>query len=337
MQPQARRTEHQLIATFAKAIDAAGVRPPGVVVGVGDDAAVLRPESRRDTIVTNDVQVEGRHFERNWLSGRDLGWRLAAVNLSDIAAMGGEPRHALLSLVVPSTLEQSYVVDIVRGAVSHLSRYGAALVGGNVSSTEGPLVCDMTLMGVTARGKAWRRRGRARDAIVVAGETGAAAAGLLILMSHGNPNSGRPRLIRAFTRPEPRLDVAGLLAGEAAIHGAIDVSDGLSSDLIHMCRAGGVGCSLDGSAFPITPATLSFCRDHEHDPIDWAMRGGEDYALVLSVAPSKANAICGRIQAKLGVTARVVGRFTAARGTYHLRYPDGRSRRFKAGGFDHFT
>lgn len=333
MQHAARKTEHELIATFARAIQAAGVRPPGLVVGVGDDAAVLRPEARRDTVVTNDVQVEGRHFERSWLTGRELGWRLAAVNLSDVAAMGGEPRHALLSLVVPTTLEQSYVVDIVRGAVSHLSAHGAALVGGNVSSTEGPLVCDMTIMGVTAKGKAWRRRGKARDAIVVAGETGAAAAGLLTLMSHGN---GGGRLVRAFTRPEPRLDVVRLLSREAAVHGAIDVSDGLSSDLIHMCRAGGVGCSVDGGALPITRATVSFCRDHEHDPVDWAMRGGEDYALVLSVSPSKANAMCGRIQAKLGVTARVIGHFTASRGSYRLRYPDGRSRRFKAGGFDHF-
>jgi thiamine-monophosphate kinase len=335
MQAHARKSEHELISTFARAIAAAEVRPPGLVIGVGDDAAVVRPEPRRDTIVTNDVQVEGRHFERAWLTGRELGWRLAAVNLSDIAAMGGEPRHALLSLVVPTTLEQSYVVDIVRGAISHLSRHGAAVIGGNVSSTEGPLVCDMTLLGVTERGKAWRRRGRARDAIVVAGETGAARAGLLTLMSHGNSDGGG-RLVRAFTRPEPRLDVARLLAGVAAVHGAIDVSDGLSSDLIHMCRAGKVGCSVDGEALPITRATVAFCRDHEHDPVDWAMRGGEDYALVLSVAPSKAHALCGHIQAKLGVTARVVGRFTGAKGTYRIRYPDGRSRRFKASGFDHF-
>ena len=97
MQPTARKTEHQLIATFTRAIEAAAVRPPGLVMGVGDDAAVLRPEARKDMVVTKDVQVEGRHFERGWLSGRELGWRLVAVNLSDLAAMGGAARYALLS------------------------------------------------------------------------------------------------------------------------------------------------------------------------------------------------------------------------------------------------
>jgi thiamine-monophosphate kinase len=336
MQQPTRKPEHDLIATFARAIEAAGVRPPGLVLGVGDDTAVVRAEPRRDTLITKDVQVEGRHFERHWLTGRELGWRLAAVNLSDIAAMGGEPRFALLSLVAPVTLDQGYLVDLVRGAVAHLQEFDAALIGGNVAVSEGPLVCDMTLTGVCHKGQAWRRRARAGDAVVVVGEAGEAAAGLLTLMSHGRAARGG-RLVRAFVRPEPRLDVARLLRGVSAVHGAIDVSDGLSSDLIHICRAAGVGCSIDGAALPVSRATLSFCRDHEYDSTDWTMRGGEDYALVLSVAPSKAASICARIQGRLGVTARVVGRFTKAKGVYRLKYPDGSSRRFKPTGFDHYN
>jgi thiamine-monophosphate kinase len=269
------------------------------------------------------------------MSGRELGWRLAAVNLSDIAAMGGEPRFALLSLVVPTTLEQSYVVDVVRGLVAHLAEFDTALVGGNVASTDGPLVCDLTLTGVVSRGKAWRRKARPRDAVVVAGETGRAAAGLLTLMSYGRTGRGS-RLVQGFVRPQPRLDVVRLLRRDPAVHGAIDVSDGLSSDLIHMCRAGGAGCDIDGTAFPMSRATRSFCIEHEYDPVDWALRGGEDYALILSVSPSRAMAVCARIEARLGIPARVIGRFTAAKGTYRVRYADGRSRRFKPTGFDHF-
>lgn len=335
MQLPRHKTEHDLIATFAQAIKNANVHPSGLILGVGDDTAIVRPEPRKDTLITKDVQVEGRHFERGWLSGREVGWRLAGVNLSDIAAMGGEPRYALLSLVAPPTLEQSYLVDVVRGAVAHLREYGAALVGGNVSSIEGPLVCDMTLAGVCPRGKAWRRKARAGDAIVLAGELGEPAAGLLSLMSYGRSARGG-RLVKAFARAEPRLDVARLLSGVAAVHGAIDVSDGLSSDLIHVCRASGTGCEVDGDALPVSRATRSFCRDHEYDVVDWALRGGEDYALVLSVAPTRALKVCAQIQAGLGVSARVIGRFTKGKGVYRIMYPDGSTRRFKATGFDHY-
>jgi thiamine-monophosphate kinase len=330
------RTEHELIAAFARAIDAAGVRPPGLVAGVGDDTAVVRPESGKDTLLTQDVQVEGRHFERRWLSGRELGWRLAAVNLSDVAAMGGEPRYALLSIVAPTDVPQSYLLDAVRGVVAHLSQYRAAVVGGNVSSTEGPLVCDMTLTGVVAAGRAWRRRAREGDAIVVAGELGAAAAGLVLLRTMRRVAPGG-RLVRAFKRPEPRLDVARLLRSNPAVHGAIDVSDGLSGDLVHVCRAAGLGCEVDGGALPVSRTTELFCRTHGHEPAEWAMRGGEDYALVLAVSPRSAKSVCDRIRTRLEIPARVVGRFTRAKGVYRMTYPDGSVHRFQPGSWDHFA
>ncbi len=330
-----RKTEHELIASFARVIESIGARPRGVVVGVGDDTAVVRTESGKDMLITKDSLVEGSHFRLRWFTGRELGWRLAAVNLSDIAAMGGDPRYALLSLVASPELDQSYLVDIVRGAVAHLARYGAGLIGGNIASTDGPLVCDLTLTGVCAKGKAWRRRARAGDAIVVAGDVGAAAAGLELLLSRSSLRQGGV-LRSAYKRPEPRLDVARLLRGNAAVHGAIDVSDGLSADLVHVCRASGLGCDVDGPALPVSRATESYCISRDRDSVEWAMRGGEDYALVLSVAPSTAAAVCRRLSNTLGIRAAVAGRFTRAKGVYRLTASDGTAGRFSPAGWDHF-
>ena len=161
------KSEFELIDALARTARRARKRTPGVVVGIGDDAAVLRFSARDDVVVTTDSMVEGRHFERTWLSPRDLGWRLAAANLSDVAAMGATPKFALVSLVLPRGVSALYAEGIERGAAEHLARYGASIVGGNTASTAGPLVCDMTLIGTCKRGRAWRRRAKAGDLIVV--------------------------------------------------------------------------------------------------------------------------------------------------------------------------
>lgn len=323
-------SEFALIAAIAR--DLRGRRARGVVIGIGDDAAVLRPLRGEDLVVTVDSLVEGRHFQRDWLSWRDLGWRLAAINLSDIAAMGAQPKFALVSLAVPAGVDARAVRGIERGAARHLARYGAVIVGGNLSSTGGPLVCDLTLIGTCRRGTAWKRGARHGDAIVVAGELGAAAAGAALLLARERA----PRaLVRAYRRPVPRLDVAAALRGMQAIHGAIDVSDGLSSDLIHMCEAGGVGCDLTTADLPVPRPVAAFCRGRRVDPSDWAMDGGEDYALILSVAPKRAAEVCRRIE-RAGVRASIVGRFTRRRGVYRRIDAGGRARRFRPGGWDHF-
>ncbi len=235
IRPHTMESEFALIESIAKNLD--GRRGNGVVVGVGDDAAVLRTSAGDDLVVTVDSLVENRHFKRTWMSWHDLGWRLAAVNLSDIAAMGASPRFAVVSLAVPRSVPGRAVTEIMRGTSRHLGRYGAAVVGGNLSSTSGPLVCDLTLIGSCRRGAAWRRHARAGDAIVVAGTLGSAAAGVALLRSRGRaPKSNR--LVRAFVSPTPGIAVADALRRGTSVHGAIDVSDGLSSDLIHLCEAG---------------------------------------------------------------------------------------------------
>jgi thiamine-monophosphate kinase len=324
------KSEFQLIDAFARRIRRKGVRAPGVVIGVGDDAAVLRPNAREDLVVTTDSLVEGVHFERRWFTGHELGWRLAAVNVSDIAAMGARPRYGLVSLVIPPGLGSSYVEGIERGVVDHLAKHGAAVVGGNIASTGGPLTLELTLIGACARGRAWRRRAHVGDAIVVAGALGAAAAGIALLRA----KKTRGPLVRAYREPAPRLDAVRALANSRSVRGAIDVSDGFSSDVIHLCEASRVGCDVDAAALPIPRAVRAFCREHGLDPIQWALHAGEDYALILSVAPQRAAEVCRRIR-QARCPAAVVGSFTGRRGAYRLLDARGKARSFEAGGWDH--
>jgi thiamine-monophosphate kinase len=313
----------------------AGTR--GVVVGVGDDAAVVRARPGEDLLLTTDVQVEGRHFERDWLSGFDLGWRLAAVNLSDIAAMGGVPLYGLLALALPENLDVKYVKGIERGVRDHLAAWRASVVGGNLSGIDDVIVCDLTLIGSCARGKAWKRSCRPnRDAVVVVGNLGEAAAGHEVLAGR-RKKSGRGKLIRAFRKPRPLLDVAQLLAGEKAIHGAIDVSDGFSSDLIHLCKSGDAGVEVDGLQLPLSKALHTFCQASGGVPLRYALDGGEDYALILSVDTKHAEEVASRIESSTGVTARVVGRFTPRKGAYYLVGERGRRTRIVPRGWDHLA
>jgi thiamine-monophosphate kinase len=333
--PQSRtpRTgEARLIDSFARAIDAAGIRPRGLVVGVGDDAAVFRGRVGEDLIVTQDVHVEGRHFQKDWFSGFQLGWRLAAVNLSDVAAMGARPLYGLFSLVLPSGCDRAYVKQIEKGIVAHLARFGAGLVGGNISGTDGPLICDLTLVGACGRGKAWRRHARPADAVVVVGRLGEAAAGLELLKS-GRAERRRGRLVNAYKKPRPLLAVAEVLAGLSCVRGAIDVSDGLSTDLIHICEAAGVGCEIDSSKVSASRALARYCRERGKDPLAWIMSGGDDYALVLAVSPGKTAGAVARIKKELDLPVAVLGWFTRRTGCYLL---DGKKRRrITATGWDH--
>lgn len=330
-------SETGLIQKITRSIEAAGVQPRGLVAGVGDDAAVFRGPRGEDFVVTQDVQVEDRHFNRSWFSGRELGWRLAAVNLSDVAAMGAAPRYALFSLVLPPSVESRYTEQIAKGITAHLARFGAALIGGNVSGTDGPLTCDLTLIGSCRRNRGWLRRARPGDAIVLAGVVGEAAAGLDILASGvSRSRRGQASLVRAFKRPEPLLDVTGALRGGAAVHGAIDVSDGLSTDLLRICRICGLGCELFADRLPLSRPLARFCAGAGRDPVDMMLRGGEDYALILSVAPRWANRICDRIRSRTGRPASVAGRFTASAGKWLVGADGGRTR-LQPTGWDHLT
>jgi thiamine-monophosphate kinase len=311
-------SEKELLELFARMIRAKKTGARGIVVGVGDDAAVLRPQLNEDMLVTTDILVENQHFRRRWFSGFELGWRLAAVNLSDIAAMGGRPRYGVLSLALPPRLGTGYIKGVERGVRDHLAKYGAAVVGGNVSGIEKTMVCDLTLIGGCPQGEAWRRTCRpGRDAIVVVGRIGEARAGLDLLARGVRPRFAAP-LIRAFKRPEPRLDVSELFRGVVG-------------------RTPGAAGRGRGSARRGDVAVGRGRCDNNEEPVDMIMTGGEDYGLILAVDKKQAEAVVKRIRSNLGASAQVIGRFTRKPGVCELIDDQGRHTVYVPRGWDHLS
>ena len=314
----------------------AGAAPAGVAVGIGDDTAVLDAGGPRLLLATIDIQVEGRHFVRERVRADRLGRRLAAVNLSDIGAMGGEPRWALVSLALPPDLEVRWVEDLYRGLGEELGRFGAAVVGGNVSGSE-RIVIDLALIGEADRGRVLGRGGaRPGDLILVTGHLGASAAGRLALdagLDAADP--GMKAVIAAHETPTPRVRDGRAIAATGAATAMLDLSDGLSSDLGHICDASGVGAEVDLVWLPIAPETRRLAAGLGLDPVQLAVAGGEDYELLFTAPPESAEALAAAVRAATGTPVSVVGRLTPVSEGRWLVDGDRRVP-LNAAGWDHF-
>ena len=273
---------------------------PGVVVGVGDDAAAV--EVGPLTLVTTDSLVENVHFRREWTPPRLLGRKALSANLSDIAAMLAVPRHATVSLCLPAELAFAFVDGLYDGLLERAAENGVNLIGGNVSRCDFGIVVDVTLLGQAKR--VVRRTGAvAGDLAVVTGTLGAAAEGLKLLSQgarldeDGNlaelgvwtdaAAAAVTACLRAQLDPRPPLVLARALSERDLVHAAIDLSDGLSGDLLEMCRASGVSAVVDSTAVPVDPYVTQLTRARGGDALALALHGGEDYQLLLAVPPSQ--------------------------------------------------
>ncbi|MFO7942351.1 MAG: thiamine-phosphate kinase [Bacillota bacterium] len=304
--------EFELIAALAKRIE--GHRDfDGVVCGIGDDTAVLGFDAV-DTprlLATVDLLAEGIHFDRRHIDGRSLGERALVVNLSDIAAMGGIPRYALVSLAIPREFPRGYLEEIYTGLADAGSRYRTAVVGGNVSSSKRGLIVDVTVMGEVAR-PVYRSGARPGEVIAVSGTLGASAAGLRWL-SRGEGARGPSdieehvcRCVRAHTRPVPRLELGALL-GELGATSMIDISDGLSSEVNHLAEKSIATMAIFGGAIPVDESARVLAGEMDVDPLDFALFGGEDYELLFTI-PSKLWPEIAKNAERIGITISPVGR-----------------------------
>lgn len=288
----------------------------GVVVGTGDDAALLEPGAGW-LVATCDSQVAGVHFRLGAATPEEIGWKALAVNLSDIAAMGATPRFALVSLIVPPDLPLATLEGIYAGLRDLAGQHGVAIVGGNVATQPERLIIDITALGVVAAGGAVRRAGaRPGDHVLVTGQLGAAAAGLW-LQDHPEragavDEATRQWALRAQHAPLPRVAV-GLLLAESGATAALDVSDGLLADLGHLCAASDVGADIAVERLPIAPATRAVAALAEIDPVDWALSGGEDYELVFTVPAERAAATARAIAASAMTPISDIGTILDAR------------------------
>lgn len=305
----------------------------GLRVGIGDDAAVLMPRAGWELVVTTDLFLEDAHFRREWMEASAIGSKAVARTLSDIAAMGAVPRFAFLSLAVPGKLSGRWLEEFFRGAVAFARRFGVTLAGGDLASTPDGVVVDAVAIGEVERGRALLRSGAsAGDAIFVTGRLGLARLGLEALRRGAQGVKSLRAAVRAHTHPVSRCAIGRYLLRQGLAAAAIDLSDGLSTDLHHIAEESGVGARLDASRIPV-PAIPAAVRDKLGlDPLTLALHGGEDYELLFTTPRAKVAWVPKRI---LGVPLTRIGEITSGRNIL-LVSPAGRELLLRPLGFDHF-
>ncbi|MEA2499600.1 MAG: thiamine-monophosphate kinase [Actinomycetota bacterium] len=275
-------------------------------VWAGDDAAVLRSLAG-PLLWTTDAVVEHVDFELAYCSGYDIGWKAMAANVSDIAAMGGHPEHALATLFVPPSTELDLVDDLLNGLLDAATNWELSVVGGDLSGGR-DLALSIALSGTPAHEPVLRSGGAAGEAICVTGSLGGAAGGLYLLRN--GFADGSDALIRRQLRPQARAE-EGVILGTLGVGSMIDISDGLLLDLARLCASGGVGCDVDPAAVPVDPE-LSALRviPAAPDPTRLALAGGEDFELLFTIDPGLESR-ASELLAEVGTAMTRLGTVTA--------------------------
>jgi thiamine-monophosphate kinase len=300
--------------------------PPGVLVGPGDDAAVLEG----GWVVSTDVAVEGVHFRREWLTSEEIGYRAAAAGLSDLAAMASRPVAILLSLVLPAEEATTLGPALQAGARRAADLVGAGIIGGDVSGSPGPVVMDVVALG-RATSPVLRRGGRPGDELWVTGTLGGAGGAVRMWGGGRSPMAG---LREAFASPRPRVAEALWLSELGVLRAALDLSDGLAGDAGHLAAAGGLRIRLETDALPLHPELLSgdFSRQ---DAVRLALHGGEDYELAFLAPPGSVAAILPAFRERFGIPLTCVGRAEEGEGVV-LGSGEALTRPGRGPGFSHF-
>ncbi|APV45207.1 thiamine-monophosphate kinase [Dehalogenimonas formicexedens] len=299
-----------------------------LVSGIGDDAALIRTRSRYQ-VATTDCLVEDVHFKKSFLDWNALGWKALAINLSDIAAMGGTPNYALVSLAIPLNTEVEDVLRLYRGMLEAARESGTIIAGGNISRASEIAVHTTVIGEVPARGKALlRSKAKKGDLIAVTGRLGAAAGGLRTLA--GSLHAARidaEALEKAFWYPQPRIDVGRILV-KNGIRCGMDVSDGLVADLGHILEMSRAGARIEAARIPVHPsvAVLGF------EGLDLALTGGEDYELLFT---GKKEAI-EKVAAEACCPITIIGEVTRGAGKLEVVGSDGKLIPVENGGWHHF-
>ncbi|HYL80801.1 MAG TPA: thiamine-phosphate kinase [Candidatus Acidoferrum sp.] len=326
-------------------------RTAGTIRGIGDDAAVLAPDPGTALLVTTDMLLEGIHFQSGWGLPRELGRKALAVNVSDIAAMGGRPLHALLGLAIPlGGIGLAELETLLLGFEEEAAAHGVTLVGGDTCASASGLVLSVTLLGRAPReGPVLRSGAKPGDSLWVTGTLGGSAAGLLALERGFRPGQGWPAglarpdwlgqqeaaaiqaALAAHLTPVPRVAAGQALAGKATA--MIDVSDGIASDAGHLCTESGVAVRLQASRIPVHPGTSVLARLFGQEALDLALRGGEDYELLFATGLDPVRCLA---EAAPALPVTCIGEVIAGPPVLTLVHSQDREE-ILTGGFDHFT
>ncbi len=307
---------------------------PALLVGIGDDAAIAAPDRGALQVLTTDALVEGVHFDRRFSTPADIGYKALAVNVSDVASMGGRSRFALLSLMLPVETTMSEVDALLDGLLDLAAQTRITLAGGNVTRSPGPLVVDVTVVGsVRQRKMLTRSGGRAGDLLYVTGQIGAAAAGLDWLRHEASDSSGgRPatepgrswsealgECVARHCRPEPRARVGAIVGRTKAASACMDLSDGLADAVSQLSAASGTGARIDADLLPVHPGAKAWFARQGLDSTAASVAGGDDYELLFAVPPKKRGRLRGVMREARGLAITRIGELTADRSVGLLR------------------
>ncbi|MGE0823160.1 MAG: thiamine-phosphate kinase [Candidatus Binatia bacterium] len=299
-----------------------------VQIGIGDDCAALSLPGT--TLLTTDTMIENVHFRRAWTTFALLGAKAFAVNASDIAAMGGEPTFALLSVSVPRDMEVEDLDAFFSGFLAAAESCGAALIGGNMSAAP-CLMITVTLLGTAQQGIITRSGARVGDDVYVTGFLGDGALGLRVLQD-GSANKYPEDVKTRFLCPTVRLAVSRILVSQQIVSAMIDISDGLLQDLGHVCEASHVGAVIEAAALPLSPHYQAIVGKQEWQD---ALTGGEDYELLFT-ATSAHRAAIAQVARESGCLISRIGKIGPAAAGISVRGPDGAEYSPARSGFDHF-
>ena len=313
--------------------------PPDLIVGPGDDAAVVAGERGALQILTTDALVEGIHFDFRFSSPADVGYKALAVNASDVAAMGATPRLALLSLMLPGGCAIATVDRLLDGFLELALESRIALAGGNITRSPGPLILDATVVGYARPRKVLTRGGgRSGDVLYVSGSVGAAAAGLQWLRAHGGEgdlpmSAAVSECIARYRRPSPRARLGALLGRTRAASACMDLSDGLADAVRSIAEASGTGARIDASKVPVHPGAFEWFNRTGEDAVHAAIQGGDDYELLFAAAPRRKGRLRGVSRLLRGLAVTPIGELTGDTAMVLVR--DGEATELPAG-FRHF-
>ena len=304
-----------------------------VVQGIGDDVAVIEIGGKT-LLITTDILIEGIHFERSWTDPFRLGEKTLAVNLSDIAAMGGIPKYFLISLGLPKTLPFSFVSLFYRGLKKMANRFQVDLVGGDTSLSQ-KIIINICLIGEGKKGDLLFRNGaKVGDDLYVSGTLGDAALGLKILQDKGAKRKSKG-LIDKHLSPNPRIELGQALARKQIASAMIDVSDGLLSDTRHIIEESKVGARIWENRIPLSSLYRRWVRTYSKDPYRIALSGGEDYELLFTASPKRKAGILS-LARSLNVPITRVGEILPEKEGFHVIRKEGEKIPSHRLGFDHF-